>query len=212
MKHHSFTRGFLALVLGGFFTGCGTDPAASTGPRYLAGIRGEENQFAMGRTEEETSLVMKKDSVSYWDGDGVSGSPSITIDLSQQRAYFFKGNHLVGVSQVSTGTEGLDTPPGDYKVIQKSENHESNLYGDYVYPDGRIAKKEVDTTRDPKPAGAKFDGADMPYFMRFHKGYGLHAGYLPGFAASHGCVRMPIRMAKIFFENVQKGTPVKVIH
>jgi lipoprotein-anchoring transpeptidase ErfK/SrfK len=52
----------------------------------------------------------------------------------------------------------------------------------------------------------------MPYFLRFHGGYGLHAGFLPGFPASHGCVRMPERMAQIFFANSSQGTPVRVVN
>jgi lipoprotein-anchoring transpeptidase ErfK/SrfK len=47
--------------------------------------------------------------------------------------------------------------------------------------------------------------------MRFHGGEGMHAGFLPGYAASHGCVRMPDHMAEIFFNNVSVGTPVRVI-
>jgi lipoprotein-anchoring transpeptidase ErfK/SrfK len=52
----------------------------------------------------------------------------------------------------------------------------------------------------------------MPYFMRIHGGVGMHAGFLPGFPASHGCIRMPERMAQIFFANVSHGTPVRVVN
>lgn len=197
----------LALCL----SACGPDSATYTGPGYLPGLRGEGNVYGQGRSEEETSLVMKKDNVSYWDGDNVPGAPAITIDLSQQRAYFYKGGKLVGVAQISTGTDENATPTGNFKITQKNANHESNLYGEYKYPDGRIAKKDVDTTRDKQPPGTIFDGTDMPYFMRFNGGVGMHTGYLPGFAASHGCVRMPHNMAKKFFENVSVGTPVQVV-
>jgi len=50
----------------------------------------------------------------------------------------------------------------------------------------------------------------MPYFLRFNYGIGMHTGFLPGYAASHGCVRMPDFMAKKFFENTKIGTPVIV--
>lgn len=190
---------------------CETDAPTYSGPGYLPGLRGEGNPYGQGRTEEETSLVMKKDNVSYWDGDGVPGASAITIDLSQQRAYFYKGSKLVGVAQISTGTNENATPTGNFKIIQKNKDHESNLYGDYKYPDGTIARKDVDTTRDKQPPGTIFDGTDMPYFMRFHGGVGMHTGFLPGFAASHGCVRMPHNMAQRFFENVSVGTPVQVV-
>jgi L,D-transpeptidase catalytic domain len=51
----------------------------------------------------------------------------------------------------------------------------------------------------------------MPYFMEFCKYVGMHAGYLPGYPASHGCVRMPRDLAAEFFARVQIGTPVRVI-
>ncbi|NNE93372.1 MAG: L,D-transpeptidase family protein [Verrucomicrobiales bacterium] len=133
------------------------------------------------------------------------------ISLSQQRAFFYKGQTLVGISNVSTGTDEHRTPTGDYKISQKSKDHESNLYGDYRTPDGQLIQAEVDVTKHPKPPGAVFDGADMPFFMRFNGGIGMHGGILPGYAASHGCVRMPYPMAKIYYENVRTGTPVRVV-
>ena len=165
-----------------------------------------------GDVVAKPSSVGINDTVSYWDGDGVSGSPSITIDLGEQKAFFYKDGRLVGVSMISSGREGYRTPPGQYKVLQKSKDHVSNLYGDYVDHGDNVMVANVGVKSDPKPPGAKFRGAPMPYFLRFHGGYGLHAGFLPGFAASHGCVRMPERMAQIFFANVSHGTPVRVIN
>ena len=150
------------------------------------------------------------DTVSYWDGNGVPGAPSIRIRLSEQRAYFYKGGELVGVSAISTGSEGFDTTTGSFKIIQKNKNHVSSLFGDYVDRDGNIIQKEIDTRKDRKPPGAIYDGAKMPYFMRIVGGTGMHAGFLPGYPASHGCIRMPGRMAEIFFNNVSLGTPVTV--
>ena len=165
-----------------------------------------------GDVVAKPSSVGINDTVSYCDGDGVSGSPSITINLGEQKAFFYKDGRLVGVSMISSGREGYRTPPGQYKVLQKSKDHVSNLYGDYVDHGGNVVVANVGVKRDPKPPGSKFRGAPMPYFLRFHGGYGLHAGFLPGFAASHGCVRMPERMAQIFFANVSHGTPVRVIN
>ena len=150
------------------------------------------------------------DTVSYWDGNGVPGAPSIRIRLSEQRAYFYKGGELVGVSAISTGSEGFDTTTGSFKIIQKNKDHVSSLFGDYVDRDGNIIQKEIDTRKDRKPPGAIYDGAKMPYFMRIVGGTGMHAGFLPGYPASHGCIRMPGRMAEIFFNNVSLGTPVTV--
>ncbi len=150
------------------------------------------------------------DNVSFWDGDGIAGSPKIVIDLSDQRAYFYRGGQLVGVSLVSTGREGYETRPGAFKITQKSANHRSNLYGDYVDAAGNVVVKDVSVKKDPKPAGTRFRGASMPFFMRFDGGIGMHAGFLPGFPASHGCVRMPDFIARKYFANVSQGTPVIV--
>jgi len=151
------------------------------------------------------------DPISYWDGDGVQGAPSVKIYLKEQRAYFYKADVLVGESQVSAGREGHDTPVGTYKITQKDKDHASSLYGDYVDATGAVVQKDVETGKDPKPPGAVFKGAPMPFFMRITGGVGMHEGYLPGYPASHGCIRMPGKMAEIFFNNVNVGTPVQIV-
>ncbi|MBV8225580.1 MAG: L,D-transpeptidase family protein [Verrucomicrobia bacterium] len=151
------------------------------------------------------------DPISYWDGDGVQGPPSIKIYLKEQRAYFYKADVLVGESQVSAGREGHNTPIGNYKIIQKDKDHASSLYGDYVDANGNVIQKDVELGKDPKPPGAMFKGAPMPYFMRIVGGVGMHEGYLPGYPASHGCIRMPGKMAETFFNNVDLGTPVQIV-
>jgi hypothetical protein len=146
----------------------------------------------------------------YWRGDDVRGSAKIVVHVGEQRAYFYKGRKLVGESTVSTGKRGFDTPPGHYRVIQKDKNHVSSEFGDYVNDSGDVVKSNIDVRKDPQPAGTHFDGARMPYFMRFNGGYGMHAGYVPRFRASHGCIRLPARMARHFFENTPDDTPVIV--
>ena len=150
------------------------------------------------------------DNVSYWDGDGVSGPAHVRISLGEQRAYFYKGDSLVGVSVISTGREGYDTPIGSYKITQKDKDHVSSRFGDYVDGSGNIVMKEIDRDKDPMPKGARYDGAKMPFFMRITGGVGMHEGFLPGYPASHGCIRMPGFMARAFFRNVEVGTPVEI--
>lgn len=153
------------------------------------------------------------DKNSYWDGESISGPPSIVIDLSEQQASFYKSGKLVGVSAISSGREGFGTPKGNYKITQKNANHASNLYGDYVNAQGDVLVRNVDIKKDPMPPGAKFVGSPMPYFMRLGRtAVGLHQGFLPGVPDSHGCIRMPERMAEIFFANVSHGTPVRVVN
>ena len=147
----------------------------------------------------------------FWDAEGISGSPSIVIRRTEQKAYFYKGNHIVGMSPVATGKTTHTTPGGRFKVTQKSKDHKSSLYG-VIRDDatGAIVNDDADTRKHKPKAGQTFENAPMPYFMRFNGGIGMHVGHLPGYAASHGCVRMPEDMAIKFFENAELGTPVIV--
>ena len=182
------------------FTACaGRDPRFSEDTVYLGGFH-----------SARTGAPRASDTVSYWDGDGIPGSSSIRISLNEQRAYFYKGGELVGISAISTGREGFGTGTGSFKVIQKDRDHVSSRFGDYVSRDGTIIRKEIDRDKDPMPPGAIYDGARMPFFMRIVGGTGMHEGFLPGYPASHGCIRMPGHMAEIFFANVSLGTPVMV--
>lgn len=147
----------------------------------------------------------------FWKDEGITGEASIVIDLGQQRVFFYKGDKVVGGSNISTGKAGFETPTGEYKVIQKDKDHASNLYGQYVDESGGVVRSDVDVTKDRPPAGATFRGAKMPYFLRFYGGYGLHAGRVPAHRASHGCVRLPREMAMHFFNNAVIGTPVSLV-
>ena len=191
----------LLLLASTALTGCqNRDPRFSDETIYIGGKR--------GRVKEPQRANF--DNVSHWDGDNVPGSPSISISLSEQRAYFYKAQELVGISVISTGREGFGTPTGQYKLQQKDRDHKSSLYGDYVDRAGNVIQKDIDNTKDPRPSGAIFDGARMPFFMRITGGVGMHEGFLPGYPASHGCIRMPGFMAESFFENVSVGTPVTI--
>ena len=182
-----------------FFASCEEDPRFSTQTQYLGGIYGN------GPTTGAPT-----DNVSYWDGDNLGGKPSVKINLAEQRAYFYKGGMLVGVSQLSTGREGLNTPAGRFSIIQKDKDHVSTKYGDFVDDHDNVVMPNVDVEKDKKPPGTHFKGAPMPYFMRIVGGVGMHAGYLPGYPASHGCIRMPEFMAENFFRSVSTGTPVTI--
>jgi lipoprotein-anchoring transpeptidase ErfK/SrfK len=141
---------------------------------------------------------------------GQTSSPyRVEIDLGQQTAYLLRGRQIVLESPVSTGRYGHLTETGEFKVIEKERNHFSTMYGKIVDAQGNTVVADADA--DMKvPRGGKFIPAPMRYFMRFHGATGMHAGYLPGYAASHGCVRMPEELAIAFFNRVEVGTPVRV--
>jgi hypothetical protein len=165
-----------------------------------------------GSIISRSSSSTMADANSYWDGEGVNGTPSIVIKLSEQQAMFYKGPKLVGISAISSGREGHGTPTGRYKITQKNKAHVSNLYGDYVNAQGDVLVRDVTYQKDPMPAGSRFAGSPMPYFMRLGPtAVGMHQGFLPGVPDSHGCIRMPERMVKIFFEHAPSGTPVTII-
>lgn len=195
----AFSAALLSLLA--LLAGCADDPRFDQRTTYL-GDRGG----AFVGPERAPAF----DNVSYWDGDHVSGPAKVVIRLGEQRAYFYKGGTLVGVSTISSGREGIGTVTGNFKIIQKDKDHVSSLFGDYVDANGNVIQKEIDTRKDPKPPGARYDGAKMPYFMRIVGGTGMHEGFLPGYPASHGCIRMPGFMAEAFFRNVSIGTPVTI--
>lgn len=156
------------------------------------------------------AAVMPTPAPGWWNDQGGSGSPRIVVHLAEQKAYFYKGKNLVGESTVSTGKKGFSTPAGHYSIVSKDKNHFSSEFGDYVDSAGQIVKQNIDVRKDSKPRGAHFDPASMPYCMHFSGGYAMHQGYVPPYAASHGCIRLPKGMAEHFYNNAPVGTPMTV--
>ncbi|WP_231759419.1 L,D-transpeptidase family protein [Microbulbifer elongatus] len=150
------------------------------------------------------------DGSAWWRRDVIGGAPHIIIDISEQRAYFYKGSQLAGISPVATGIAGYRTPTGSFRVSEKDIDHRSNLFGHYVDRAGYVRKASVDVRRDKRPAGTVFRGASMDFFMRINGAVGMHAGKVTGRPESHGCIRLPWHMAKIFYENAPMGTKVTV--
>ena len=111
---------------------------------------------------------------------------------------------------ISSGREGYRSSRGNFSISQKSANHRSNLFGDVVDAYGNIIEEAVDIRKTSIPSGGKLVGASMPYFLRYNQGEGMHAGYLPGYPASGGCVRLPEHIAERIFAHASVGTPVIV--
>ncbi len=137
---------------------------------------------------------------------------SIYISLGKQRAYFRVYDEIAVDSPISSGKRAGMTPPGNYKILEKDADHRSNIYGDFVNPrTGRVVRAGISTRIDSAPSGTVYRGAPMRWFMRLSDaGVGMHTGILPGYPASHGCVRLPEEIARLFYDRVKIGTPVTI--
>jgi lipoprotein-anchoring transpeptidase ErfK/SrfK len=119
-----------------------------------------------------------------WDAKNAPDGPVlITIDLTAQRIKAYRGGVMIGASSISTGSAGRETPTGAFTVLAKEVMHRSTTY----------------------------DDAPMPYMQRLtEKGIAIHAGDLPGYPASHGCIRLPNEFAKLLFGVTEVGTAVMI--
>jgi lipoprotein-anchoring transpeptidase ErfK/SrfK len=178
-------------------------PQENPGADYLAGLGNAAPQAPQSLGVAEHT--------SYWDDDGTSGSAYIVVDLRRQVAEFYRGGHIIGVAAISSGVENRATPAGDYKILEKDIDHKSSSYG--IIEDGGGNTVNADATpKTPRPPGTRYVPAPMNFFMRITwDGVGMHEGYLPGYPASHGCIRMDRRVVPKFYENAYVGMPVKVV-
>ena len=111
------------------------------------------------------------------------GEAKVVIDLLTQRFYVYRGDRLVGMSTISSGKKGDETPLGFWKVFRKQV----------------------------KGYSRKYDNAPMPYMQMYdEKGIAFHAGANPGYPASHGCVRLPLKFAERLYGMTKIGTEVIV--
>jgi lipoprotein-anchoring transpeptidase ErfK/SrfK len=135
----------------------------------------------------------------------------IIVSLPKQRAYLMLADQVVIDSPISSGKRGHGSPTGHLRVLEKDPNHHSSLYGDFVDSSGRIVRAGVSARIDSAPSGTHFAGSPMKWFLRLTEdGVGMHIGILPGYPASHGCIRMPSDGAKLFYDHVRVGTTVDV--
>jgi len=135
----------------------------------------------------------------------------IVVSVPKQRAYLMIGEEIVADGPISSGKRGHESPHGHFTVMEKDPNHHSSLYGDFVDRSGRVVRAGVSAHIDSAPSGTHFAGAAMKWFLRLTgEGVGMHIGILPGYPASHGCIRESVEGAKLFYDHVKVGTPVDV--
>src|ERR1700722_7566575 len=138
---------------------------------------------------------------------------TVLVSLSRQRAYLYAGNQLAIDTPISSGKKAGFTPTGDFRIMQKDPNHRSNIYGNFIDSKGRMVRSGVSALIDSAPSGSHFVGAPMFFFMRLTpEGVGMHIGILPGYPASHGCIRLPAEIAPQIYARVKVGTPVQVVN
>jgi lipoprotein-anchoring transpeptidase ErfK/SrfK len=135
----------------------------------------------------------------------------VHVSLPKQRAYLMIGGEIVADSPISSGRAGHGTPSGHFSVLEKDPDHRSSIYGDFVDRSGRVVRAGISAKIDSAPSGTHYVGASMRWFMRLTgEGVGMHVGILPGYPASHGCIRMSSDGAKLFYDTVKIGTLVDV--
>lgn len=138
---------------------------------------------------------------------------SIEIDLGDQRARVFRRagmvKSLVIDTQISSGMSGYETPTGSYTIGEKLADKKSTIYGVWYDANGAPVPSNGESAVRPDGA-AQFVGADMPCWLRITGGIGMHIGEVPGYPASHGCVRVPAAVQPLIFSKVGLGTPVTI--
>jgi len=121
----------------------------------------------------------------YWWNPRLSpeGPVVVLVSIPQQTMHVYRNGILIGRSSISTGSKGHDTPGGVFSILEKKSTHRSK----------------------------KYDNAPMPYMQRLTwSGIAMHSGQLPGYAASHGCVRLPYDFSVLLFQATSSGGTVVV--
>lgn len=112
-----------------------------------------------------------------------SGPLMVLVSVPEQVMHVYRNGILIGRSTVSTGTKGHATPGGVFSILEKKQEHYSK----------------------------KYDNAPMPNMQRLTwSGIAMHSGNLPGYPASHGCIRMPFDFSQLLFKETAKGGTVVV--
>ena len=133
------------------------------------------------------------------------------VSLSKQRLYLMTGDQVYIDSPISSGKAGHSTPTGHFSISQKDADHRSSIYGNFVDRRGRVVRSGISSKIDSAPSGTRYVGAPMKWFCRLtSSGVGFHTGVLPGYPASHGCIRLPADIAPLIYEKVRIGTAVRV--
>lgn len=137
---------------------------------------------------------------------------SLSINIATQRAQLMHNGQIAMDYPVATGKSSHPTPTGEYQILEKIKDKRSNTYGKILDANGNVVNSSADARKDEIPAGGKFLGAKMPYWMRFTwTGIGHHVGNVPRHPASHGCIRGRSATMPEIYSKVKVGTPVSIV-
>lgn len=183
--------GLLALAVATtLLAGCATAPRDLPASAPVVAPKKElpyrwTNGFAPKAYEEAVAefgaLALKPGDFRWVAAMPAEGEAKVVIDLMSQLFYVYRGDMLVGVSTISSGKKGKETQLGFWAV----------------------------RTKKVRGFSRKYDNAAMPFMQMYdEKGLAFHAGKLPGYPASHGCVRLPLKFAERLYGMTRIGTKV----
>jgi hypothetical protein len=151
----------------------------------LSGSAGAEQVKLNGRALLDVARHLKPGQY-VWNPERAPEGPALVlVNLHTQRLLLFRDGVPIAASSISSGKTGHETPTGVFTILQKNEKHFSSTY----------------------------NNAPMPNMQRLTwEGIALHAGNLPGYPASHGCVRLPLQFSKLLFGETALGMTVVITH
>jgi hypothetical protein len=172
----------LAFALG--LTLATASPPAVAADTGWPGIRAAESAVQRARQDMRATFGQTPPRSGHflW-REGRSEVTRLVLDLSRQLAFAYHGDELIAVSTISSGDKDHLSPLGVFPILEKKRMHRS----------------------------IRYDNAPMPYMQRLNEhGVALHGGHLPGYPASHGCVRLPHAFAAKLFAATKIGTEVLI--
>lgn len=210
MISRAFITAAVALLLGA----CSQDRAAV----YYA--QGDQLEIATKNKRVSTTFEAfingpyYRSSRDIWRGPAIEQyapkQSRVEILLDKQRGRLYIRNKIAMDFPVCSGSYGgMETPKGTFRITQKVRDYRSNRYGSFVNAAGKSVKGGISSS-DKAPAGTRFLGSPMPYWMRFNGAIGMHVGAVHRDGASHGCVRVPKEACSILFEKLAVGSKVIV--
>jgi lipoprotein-anchoring transpeptidase ErfK/SrfK len=181
----------IALAAALLLSGCATAPPPRPIASPVAIAPAAPAKYGWGYTDKAKAEMAAtfgttafKAAESRWVGDiPTSGPTKIVISLTDQLAWVYRGDRMIAATTISSGKFNHESPVGEFPILDKQVFHRSNRYS----------------------------AAPMPFMLRLNRyGVALHGGVVPGYPASHGCIRLPMGFAKKLFANVARGDKVFV--